>query len=177
MKNKLHLLLAVLSISCISIKAQKFNPDKLIFGGDIGFGISSNYWNVGISPQIGYKLTDKFHIGAGMTYIHGQSKDDVFDYKENSVGLNLFAHYYPWKKLVFRLKPEIMSTWYKSDVTIVSESGSYYEKYTENKFVPAVIIGGGLHFKPVILLLNYELVQNDYSSYSDNVFLSIGFMF
>lgn len=184
MKNRLYFLFIILSTLCLNVDAQelnstsKFNPDQLVFGADIGFGISNNYWNVGISPQIGYKLTEKFHVGAGISYLHGQSRDDnYYDYTENSVGLNLFAHYYPWKRFMFRLKPELMYTWYKSDLQIVDESGIYRGKYSDSKFVPAVIVGGGIHLKPVMLLLNYELVQNKYSSYSDNVFLSIGFMF
>lgn len=178
MKVKLFLLLISLSISCINIKAQQSNSDKLIFGGDIGFGISDNNWNIAISPQVGYKLTKKFHIGAGITYLHEQSRNSIYyDYKENSVGLNLFTHYYPWKKMVFRAKPEIMYTWYKYNWDIQTETGYFTERYSKDKFVPAVIVGGGVHLRPIMLLLNYELIQDKYSSYSDNIFLSIGFMF
>jgi hypothetical protein len=178
MKTKFPLLFIILSICCINIKAQGFDSSKLIFGGDIGFAISNSSWRVGISPQIGYKLTDKFHTGAGISYIHGESKgSDIYKYNENSIGLNLFAHYYPWKKIVLRLKPEIMYTWYKEKYVPLFSESSEMEEYTTNKFVPAVVVGGGVHLRPVMILLNYELVQNKYSSYSDNVFLSIGFMF
>lgn len=178
MKTRLYVLLIVLAISCLASNAQKFDSEKLIFGGDIGFGISSNYWNIGISPQVGYKLTDRFHVGAGVSYLHGQSKNDTYyDYNENSVGLNLFAHYHPWKKIVFRAKPEIMYTWYKFDWEFEAGSKVSKGKNTGDTFVPAVVVGAGLHLKPVMLLLNYELIQDNYSSYSDNVFLSVGFMF
>lgn len=182
MRNNLFILFIILSalLSTTTIQGQnrQFNPDKLIFGGDIGFGISSGYWNVGLSPQVGYKLTEKFHVGAGITYIYGQSRDNTYSKQtDNSIGLNLFAHYYPWKKLVLRVKPEIMLTRYNVKYYIESETDSYWQKYSANKFVPAVVVGGGFHFKPVMILLNYELIQNKYSSYSDGVFLSLGVMF
>lgn len=184
MKIKFYLLLIVLFVLFPHIKAQesnsdcKFDVDKLVYGADIGFGISSINWTVGVSPQVGYKLSEKFHVGAGVTYLHAQSKSNsAYNYNENSLGLNLFAHYYPYKKLVFRLKPEVMHTWYKADVYTTSNLGNDSERFTANKFAPAIVTGVGFHFKPVMLLLNYELLQNEYSSYSDTAFLSIGFMF
>ena len=183
MKKHISLLAALLFIALLNIRAQQFDTDKLIYGGDIGFGISKDYWTVGVSPQIGYKLSDNFHVGAGLGCRYGKSDDDnvyimgidgytggtvSYRYTENSASLNLFAHYYPWKKLIFSVKPEIMHTWYRARL------GN--EKYSENKFVPAITVGGGFHFRPVILQLNYELIQDRYSPYSDNVFLSIGFL-
>lgn len=183
------LILMVIPLSIYGQLTQKtehgFDSKKLIWGGDIGFGISQNYWTVGGSPQVGYKLTNRFHIGAGIGYRYAKSNENYFvfsgtddnaqwqiqkfRYTENSVSLNLFAHYYPWKKLILSAKPEIMHTWYR---------GSLGENiYSQNKFVPAVIVGGGIHLKPVILQLNYELIHSKYSPYSDKIFLSIGFMF
>lgn len=177
-------------IATSNIQAQGsksgFDPDKLIFGGDIGFGISSDYWTVGASPQVGYKLTNRFHVGAGIGYRFGKSDQDVYipnadddgniswnsvtsKYTENSASINLFAHYYPWKKLIFSIKPEIMHTWYSEKIM--------NQKYKANKFVPAITVGGGIHLRPVILQINYELLQNDYSPYNDGLFFSVGLMF
>lgn len=191
MKKYLIFFVIMFAVSPLSMNGQQsqksntgFDSGKLIFGGDIGFGISQNSWTVGGSPQIGYKLTNRFHIGAGIGYRYARSDRDYyaftgtedngewqiqnFHYTENSASLNIFARYYPWKKLVFSIKPEIMHTWYR---------GSFgNDKYSATKFVPAFIVGGGLHLKPVILQLNYELIHNRYSPYSDKVFLSIGFM-
>ena len=192
--KKHAIIFIILSSVFLSINAQNnnssksgFDSSKLIFGGDIGFGISKNYWTIGVAPQIGYKLTDKFHVGAGLGYRYGKENSNYYiydvdidgnntiksgDYKlvENSVSFNLFANYYPWKKLVFSIRPEIIHTWYKEEYTDIG-------KYSTTKFVPALIVGGGIHLKPVILQLNYELIQDKYSPYSDNVFLSIGFLF
>ncbi|NLZ72876.1 MAG: hypothetical protein GX905_03535 [Bacteroidales bacterium] len=173
MKNKIcftfFLLFVLLSKTQAQESNSKFNPNNLIFGGDIGFGISSSDWNANISPQLGYKLTSRFHLGAGISYLHRQSREDNYDYTENSIGVNLFAHYYPWRRIILRVRPEIMRTWYSEKQNGIKES--------DDKFVPAVVIGGGLYFRPIMLLLNYELIQNEYSSYSKNVFLSVSFIF
>lgn len=193
MKRYLFFFLMLAVLLPLSVNGQdfqnstfKFDPRKLIYGADFGFVISQDYWAVAGSPQIGYKLTDRFHVGAGLGYRYGKSKEQYYSfanvndegiewqsfaygYTEKSVSLNLFAHYYPWKKLVFSVKPEVMHTWYKQKLG--------EENYSANKFVPAVTVGGGIHLKPVILQLNYELIHSKYSPYSDNLFFSIGFLF
>ncbi len=192
MKKYLFLFSLILVLLPVSMSGQQteslnsgFDSKKLTFGADFGFGISQNFWTVGGSPQIGYKLTDRFHVGAGIGYRYAKSDKDYyvvtgtednyewqtqsFRYRENSASINLFAHYYPWKKLIVSFKPEIMYTWYR---------GTFgNDKYSTNKFVPAMTVGGGIHLKPVILQLNYELIHNRYSPYSDKMFLSIGLMF
>lgn len=184
----LMLIMAWTSLSAQSTEStnSKFDPTRLIYGGDIGFAISNNSWTVAVSPQIGYRLTDQFHFGAGIGYRFGKLSEANYYYypsegddyywetlmlrqTEHSASFNLFANYYPWKKLVFSIRPEIMHTWYRGSF------GS--EKYSENKFIPAVIVGGGVHLKPFILQLNYELVQDKYSPYSEDIFLSVGFIF
>lgn len=174
------------------VSKASLNPEKIVFGGSVGFGLSNDFWSLSVSPQGGYKLTDQFHVGAGLGYSYAKRNsnysvytsikvtenqwledyhwvDVPYNYTESSVSFNLFAHYYPWWKLIFTVKPEIMHTWYKANLN--------NEKFAENRFVPAVIVGGGVHLKPFIVQLNYELVQNEYSPYSDNVFFSVGVMF
>ncbi len=199
MKKHLYLFLLAMAMLPLSLYAQQssvssssFNPDKIIYGGSLGFGFSRSFWSLNVSPQIGYKLTDKFHVGAGVGYSYAKRDSDYSvytivegggnewleeykwvdvanNYKESSASFNLFANYYPWQKLILSLKPEIMHTWYRANLHNV--------KFSENKFVPIVIVGAGFHLKPFILQLNYELIQDEYSPYSDNVFLSVGVMF
>ena len=169
-----------------SASNSNFNPDKIIYGGSLGFGFSSDFWSLNVSPQIGYKLTDRVHVGAGVGYSYAkrdsdyfiispgdtggtQQKNMAYNYKESSASFNLFVNYYPWQKLILSLKPEIMHTWYRANL--------HNMELSENKFVPVVIVGAGFHLEPFILQLNYELIQDEYSPYSDNVFFSVGVMF
>ncbi|WP_260391907.1 hypothetical protein [Apibacter muscae] len=40
----------------------------MVYGGDFSFSVSNNYWSLGISPQVGYRFTDNFIVGAGIGY-------------------------------------------------------------------------------------------------------------
>lgn len=166
----------LLCILCIAFtfnaKSQNktFDTDKLVYGADIGFSISNSYWSLGLSPQVGYKIHPRFHAGAGISYMHGSSKSNsYYNYKNNSYGMNLFALYYPWKKLVAKVRPDL--TWTTASMKDNSS------KYSETYCTPAIIAGAGLHLKPVMIMLNYDLLRNDHSSFSDNLFLSLGVMF
>lgn len=83
--------------------------------------------------------------------------------------MNLFALYYPWKKLVAKVRPDL--TWNR--VSMRDDSFKFSKTY----FTPAVVVGAGFHFKPVMVMLNYDLVRDDNSALSDNVFFSLGVMF
>lgn len=149
---------------------KAFDTDKLVYGADLGFSIANSYWSLGLSPQVGYKILPKLHVGAGVSYMHGSSKSgSYYNYKNNSYGMNLFALYYPWKKLVAKVRPDL--TWNR--VSMRDDSFKFSKTY----FTPAVVVGAGFHFKPVMVMLNYDLVRDDNSALSDNVFFSLGVMF
>lgn len=170
----LFVIFLMITLSCINAQNKTFDSDKLVYGADIGFSISDSYWSLGLSPQVGYKFLPRLHAGAGISYMHGSSRDNYYyNYKNNSYGINLFAYYYPWKKLVAKVRPDL--TWTRLTMTIEDDEKTY--KASSTHCTPAVVLGAGFHFKPVMILLNYDLVRDDYSSLSDNVFLSLGVMF
>lgn len=163
-----------------NVRSQSFsNPfEKITFGGNIGVGISSDYWNIGITPQVGYRVTENFQVGVGIGYQYRGNKDDdiyyssdryKYKYSESSVSFNVFARYFPIKFITLSVRPEIMRTWYSETIG--------ENKYKDNKFAPAVIVGAGIYAYPTIFEINYELVQDKYSPYSKNVFFSAGFSF
>ena len=181
MKNltKSGIVIIILLLCTSKSYSQSINPfDKITFGGSIGVGISNDYWNIGITPQIGYKLTDNFQVGGGIGYQYRGNKDNDRDfnnqryhykYSESSVSFNLFARYFPIKYITMSVRPEIMRTWYSETIGDT--------KFKDNKFAPAVIVGAGIYSYPMLLEINYELVQDDYSPYSKNIFFSAGFSF
>lgn len=152
-----------------------FDSSKLVYGGGFGLGFGSNgYWNISLSPQIGYELTPKFVAGLGMTYSHSSEKFDSWSggrvkHTQDYVGMNLFAHYYPTSWSLISLKPEGMRVWDNYSGPILD--------YEEEEFVPAVVVGVGVRLKPMFITLNYDLVQSDRKPYGDNIFWSVGFLF
>jgi len=53
-------------------KKRGYDPDKLIIGGSFNFGLGDGFVNAGISPTLGYRLTDKFSAGIGLGYQYNQ---------------------------------------------------------------------------------------------------------
>ena len=41
---------------------------KMIYGGNFGFGISGNYLNLSIAPQIGYRIFNPWEVGVRGIY-------------------------------------------------------------------------------------------------------------
>jgi hypothetical protein len=54
-------------------KKKGYDPDKLILGGGINFGLSDGYFSVGLSPIVGYRITDRFSAGIGLGYLYSRA--------------------------------------------------------------------------------------------------------
>ena len=79
MKSVLFLLLFI-SISIVSFSQDDgFIPEdqpqkkekslnRFFWGGNLGFGASSDVVQIDLSPLIGYNITEKFAAGMGVTY-------------------------------------------------------------------------------------------------------------
>lgn len=49
-------------------KKKGYDPDKLIIGGSLNGGFGNGYVNAGISPIVGYRISDHFSAGVGLGY-------------------------------------------------------------------------------------------------------------
>ncbi len=141
-----------------------FDKSKLTFGGGLGLQFG-DYTLVNIAPQVGYNFTNSFNAGAGISYTF--YKENIYGYNEKRhyAGFDLYARYYPIQYIVLMAQPEINRMWRS------------YGGFSENKFVPSVVVGAGVRFGPVSAMLKYDVAQNDYSPYGSNIFYSIGFGF
>lgn len=67
---------------------------KLMPGGGLGLGYN-NGWRISLSPQVGYRVTDRFIPGIGLDYIYLSYKYDNDDRDRfSSIGPKAFALYY-----------------------------------------------------------------------------------
>lgn len=150
-------------------QGSKFDVNKLEFGGNIGFsfgksGSNGNYTSLNFTPQVGYRFDSKFSAGFGPSYIYrGYSK---LDYSENYGGLTFYARYYPIKYLTLQVRPEFYRTWGRN---------------FESRFVPSLLLGAGATIpignnSGVSFMLSYDIIQNDYSPYWNQVVYSIGYV-
>ena len=154
--------------------SNRFDPSHLTFGGSFGLQFG-DYTTINVAPQVGYSFNKYINAGVGLTYTY--YKDDYYyDYSKikdsrSYFGINLYAKLYPVDFLVIMVQPEANRMW----STIKDERTS--EKYTENKFVPSIVVGGGLRFGPVTAMLKYDVVQDKNSPYGNNIFYSVGYSF
>ena len=71
-------LISTLSLAFVlGVSAQSRFADKVYFGGGGGFSTSTNQTNISISPQAGYKITDRYSAGVGITYQYVKIKQPV----------------------------------------------------------------------------------------------------
>lgn len=149
---------------------SKFDKSRLEFGGNLGLQFG-DYTVVNVSPQVGYRFSNMFSAGLGVGYTYYSHEfRGRYDYKEHFASFNLYGTFYPVNFIVLSVKPEISRMW---------QTTSYYdgEKDSYSKFVPSVVIGGGIRFGPMTAQIMYDLVQDEYSPYGDNIFYSIGYTF
>ena len=149
-------------------KRSSFDPGKLEFGGNLGLQFG-DYTIVNISPQVGYRFSDYFSAGAGLGYTYYKDDRSSYDYKEHFLSFNLYGHIYPVSFLIFSVRPEISRMW------LTEEYNGH--KYSDEKFVPSVVLGGGLRVGGMTAQIKYDVVQNKYSPYGDGFFYSIGVSF
>ena len=175
--KKLVVISFLIVAAILGIQAQttdsgfKFDKSKLEFGGTMGFSFGSSSslgksTGLNISPEIGYRFSNRFSAGAGISYIYrGYSNQD---FSENYAGLTFYGRFRPMKYIVLLAEPELYRTWGKN---------------FESRFVPALLLGGGAIIPlgdgngGVSFTLSYDVLQNDYSPYFDRLVYTVGYVF
>lgn len=151
-----------------------FDKSKLTFGGGLGLQFGS-YTMVSIAPQVGYNFSKIFNAGAGISYSF--YKDDYYygsqkwNEKRHYAGFNIYARVYPVEYIVLMVQPEATRMWQ------TLEPKGFGDKYSQNKFIPTVLVGGGLRLGSMTAMLQYDLVQDRNSPYGNNIFYSVGYTF
>ena len=108
------------------------------YGGEVGFGFSSNYFSIGIEPIVGYKITPKFSVGGkiGYTYISDSRYDPLPTLNTSNYGGSIFSRY--------RIIPQLyahaeFAYWSFEEAIDITDDG--YD--TDRVWVPFLLLGGG----------------------------------
>lgn len=145
-----------------------FDVSKLSLGGNLGVQLG-DYTMINIAPQLGYDIIPQLTLGAGLGYTYLKDDDRYYDYKNSYLSFNIFARYYPIEYVVLSVQPEISRLW-----STIEGRGI---KYSDNKFVPTLVVGGGLRYQNIIAMIQYDVIQNDNSPYGDTIFYTVGYCF
>lgn len=184
---RLLICLAILpALICGTVKAQqqeRIPPppaqddnfwDKIYIGGNFGlqFGTTTV---VNLSPQVGYRVTDKFVPGIGITYIYYNYRNPYTNsrYETSIYGGSVFGKYFFTDNLFAHAEYEELN---------LEGYDIYLNKYSRI-WVPSLFVGGGYN-QPlgqrgfIQLLLLFEVLQDRNSPYyRNNPVVRIGFGF
>ncbi len=166
------LMLAVLIASATtSLQAQeksKFNLQNMVFGGSFGFNVSNGITAINISPQVGYRFNQYLTAGVGLGYTYYSYKT-VYSgkIKENMVGANIYGQVNPIRYASIKIQPEIYHSW-----------GQNYNSRT----ISCLLVGAGANLpmggkSAMTVMLYYDVAQNEFSPYGEDVFYSVGYTF
>ena len=156
-----------------------FDKSKLFYGGNIGLGFGSNQTYVNVSPIVGYRFNRFFAAGGGINFIYSKyNYESAFGYKDEYgvVGFNIFGRAYPIEFIFAQVQPELNYTWYKQTYIggDVNRQGP--------KFVPSLLVGGGAAIPlgqkgAMLVMIQYDLLQQPLNPYGSGAFFTIGFNF
>ncbi|PQJ08764.1 hypothetical protein CJD36_022645 [Flavipsychrobacter stenotrophus] len=168
-------------------KEQKgYDPAKLVIGGGLNAGLSSGYANFGISPKVGYKLTDFLAVGVGLGYQYYK----IYDYTLSN-NQEQFQHYnivFPgvWAKCMV-YNPIFIATDFEYDITNIRyyvpdySSGTADRTVRRTQSVTAACLLVGAGYKQSLggrtsatFEIMYDVLQADYSPYKSQLVYRAG---
>lgn len=85
--------IAIVSALCLLLAGATSAQDRWWYGGGLGLSFGTVDW-VELSPTVGYRATDQFHIGGGLLYRYRDDGRFEPSLSTDDYGANLFARYY-----------------------------------------------------------------------------------
>lgn len=149
--------------------------DKLEVGGNFGLQFSNTTTIFNFSPQIGYKLNPLLTLGTGLSYSYYHWKELKTPVREtqNYLGLNVFGRFNFQRFLRVQIQPEMYRYW-------GNFKNAMGNGYSQTNLVPSLLLGGGFYFQTtqrsgVVMMIYYDLLQNKYSPYGNDIIYSLGY--
>lgn len=107
----------LLFVSAFS-SSQANTESRFYYGGNLGL-MFGTYTIIDVSPLVGYKVTEKFHVGTGLTYTYYKYKEDGtyngstttagFEFSTHIYGGRLFTRYYVLDNLFLHAEDELIN--------------------------------------------------------------------
>ena len=103
--------------------------NRIFTGGNFSLAFGSATY-IDISPLVGYKVTEEWHVGTGVTYMYYKPNGYPFGY--NVYGGRVFTSYYILENLFLHTEEEWLSV------------GTDYEESDKNRIdIFSTLVGGG----------------------------------
>lgn len=171
MRTKLILFISFLFVSAFSQAQLTTFRERIVFGGNLGAGFSSNETLVGVAPTVGYRFTERFTAGPGFVYQYYRYKP--LSIETNNYGAKVFGSYQINDFLIAYSEYE----WLNLDYVTTDIYGKLVSRKRIN--VGTFLVGGGYRQmigrnSSIDLMLLFNLNETIYSPYSNPV-IRIGF--
>ncbi|MTI41479.1 hypothetical protein [Fulvivirga lutimaris] len=112
--------------------------DRIYFGGNLGLQFGT-ITNIEVSPLVGYRLTNDFSVGVGITYIYFKTNYNNYpDFETNIYGYRLFGRYSITEQFYATAEYENLSL----------EFYNFNDGSIRREWVPGAFVGGG-YFQPI----------------------------
>jgi hypothetical protein len=147
-----------------------FNPNNMIYGGGLIFGIGGGVTNLGVSPVIGYRFSERLSAGVGLGYQYYAEKAPAYKFNTSIYSGSLWARLMLFQNIFLHVEPELNSLEVftpKYD----ANTGIFTGLDKERKLVPSLLVGGGLR-QPIsdrvsfVGLILYDVLQDPNSPYN-----------
>lgn len=176
----LSLLLAICCLIVAEVNAQQDEPmqNRWFTGGNFGLSFG-NLTFINISPQVGYRFTEKVAAGGGVNFqylsdrtrVNGQT---VYRTSRGVGGLNVFGRVYPVPQFMVQAQPEANIVWGKDRDYI-----NNLEFKAGARLVPSLLLGGGLVLpagrNALIVSAFYDVLQNPNAPYGRRAIVNFGY--
>ncbi|MFA8300170.1 MAG: hypothetical protein ACEPOV_08415 [Hyphomicrobiales bacterium] len=146
------------------------SKNKWLVGGGLGLQFG-NVTLLEIAPRIGYKITDKWILGASISYAYYSNTNFIPTYETSIFGASVYSQYYIFKNIFGQV--EIGALGYDRLL--------YPQMMKEPITVPYYLVGGGYKGKisessALILSVLFNLDNSEDYPY-DNPMINVGFQF
>lgn len=112
--------------------------DRIYFGGNLGLQFGT-ITNIEVSPLVGYRFTNDFSAGMGITYIYFKQKIAGFDdFETNIYGYRFFARH--------NLQEQFYATAEYENLSLEFRNSNDFS--VRREWVPGAFVGGG-YFQPI----------------------------
>ncbi|MEI7595381.1 MAG: hypothetical protein WCK02_06505, partial [Bacteroidota bacterium] len=138
--------------------------DRLYTGGNIGLQFGTVTF-VDLSPQIGYKITERLSAGIGATYQYYRYKDATYDMSASVYGGRIFSRFMITESFFAHGEYEILNLQR-------FDTYSYYDNSRIN--VESLLLGGGYREEIannvyMNILLLYNFTESPFTPYSNPI--------
>jgi hypothetical protein len=148
--------------------------DRLYFGGNFGLNFGTGFTMVEASPLVGYKLTEKFSVGVGVTYIYYKQKIDFYNttytYETSIYGGNIFARYFFLENIFAHAETGALN---------LDVPQPFYPYTLHREWVQNLLLGGGYRSMigesaSFVIMILYDVIDDPNSPYQNPIF-RVGF--